>query len=45
MINWEEKDEAHQTSTVVQKIFKKKYNSYVKHSKKNIGKFEGANTI
>ena len=45
MIEWEEKDEANQKFTLVQKLFKNKYDSCIKHSKKKHGKFEGANVI
>ena len=44
-IEWEYKYKADQTFVVLQTLFKKKYDLYVKHSKKKHGQFEGANVI
>ena len=44
-IKWEEKDKADKTFAVAHKFAKKKYNLYVKHSKKNHEQFEGTSVI
>ena len=45
MIKWEEKEKSNQTFAVVQTFLKNKYDSYVKHSRKNHEQFEGTNII